>query len=63
MEFREDDDPWWRKNLRGMLIDFYKDVRRDKLYEKEETTSLKEFYEYIDKWIDKHFAGSSKEKE
>lgn len=49
------DDRWYRKRIRGMLEDFYKDVQKERLFEKEETTTMKEFYEFLDNWIEKHF--------
>lgn len=49
------DDRTCRKRLRGMLEDFYKDVRKERLFEKEDTMSMKDFYAFLDKWIEKHF--------
>lgn len=48
-------DDWYRKRIREMLVDFYKDVATEGFFKREETTTLKEFYEFLDKWIDKHF--------
>lgn len=48
-------DRWYRRRIREMLIDFYKDVREERFFEKEEETTAKEFYEFLDEWILKHF--------
>ncbi len=50
-----DDDIFYRKRIRGMLEDFYKDVQNARLFEREDTTTMKEFYEFLNNWIDKNF--------
>lgn len=48
-------DQEYRKKLREMFTDFYKDVANAGYFEREKTTSLKEFNDYLDKWIETHF--------
>lgn len=45
----------YRKKLREMFTDFYKDVANAGYFEREKVTSLKEFNEFLDKWIETHF--------
>lgn len=45
----------YRKKLREVFTDFYKDVATAGYFEREKTTSIHEFYEYLDKWIEIHF--------
>lgn len=56
--FFMNEDDWYKKFVRNMLVDFYKDVAREGLFEREKTVSMKEFYEFLDKWIEKHFSTS-----
>lgn len=48
-------DEEFRRRVREMLLDFYMDVGNAGYFEKEETTSLKEFNEFLNKWIEAHF--------
>lgn len=52
---------WYKRQIPYMLEDFYKDVRREKLYEREDTISMKEFYQFLENWIDKHFSDGEEE--
>lgn len=49
------EDEYYRQRLRNMFTDFYKDVAHAGYFEKEKEISLKEFNDFIQKWVDKHF--------
>lgn len=48
-------DQEYRKKLREMFTDFYKDVANAGYFAREKTTSLHEFNQFLDKWIEQHF--------
>lgn len=56
-------DQFYRKRIREMLLNFYKDVATAGFFDKEKTMSLKEFNDFVDEWIEKHFPLEIREEE
>lgn len=45
----------YRQKIREMLTDFYNDIENTGYCEKKEATSLHEFNQFVDEWIETHF--------
>lgn len=58
-EFDEHDEKV-RKRIRVMFFDFYRDTLKMNWNEQ---TSIKQLYEFIDEWIEKHFLFEFKEED